>query len=421
MAWKDDLLPASYRGAAFEVLRTRDHGEHAVAEHEYPYRDGGEVEDQGRKVRRVSITAVFWGPKYKQALQSLVAELEKRGKGELVHPVFGPVQVQPVSWDIPHEAERPDYAEVALEFTEAGVDNPFFGAKPGRLAATGAAAGTATDKAASAKARTGAALAEAIRKAAKALSPAGRIPARNLLAEGLDAYGQVSGAVRSGLSYLDFPTAYLSDLEAVQNLAAAPFGLFSGSLSGWLGLARLFAPASPGGSLSGGGSLSYQGTTSPADVAVLTELSDVATVHDNTSRAATVTEAATSLLEAEAYTSTLAPTLTPAQVETVVGQTREQLQGSIDEARAKLPPAQAHQQAEDLRDAALAVQELGAAVIARQPPLVRHTVQAPCNLHLLAHRLYSDYSRAGEIARLNPGLRDPNFLTPGQELDIHGR
>ncbi len=412
MAWKDDLLPASYRGVPFEVLRTRDHGEHAVAEHEYPYRDGGEVEDQGRKVRRISITAVFWGPKYKQALQSLVAELEKRGKGELVHPVFGPVQVQPVSWDIPHEAERPDYAEVALEFTEAGVDNPFFGAKPGRLAATDDAAGRATDKAASAKARTGAALAEAIRKAAKALSPAGRIPALNLLGEGLDAFGQVSGAVRSGLSYLDFPTAYLSDLEAVQNLAAAPFGLFSGSLSGWLGLARLFAPTSPGGSLSSLGT-----TLAPADVAVLTELSSVATVHDNTSRAATVTEAATSLLEAEAQT----PTLTPAQVETVVGQTREQLQGSIDEARETLPPAQAYQQAEDLRDAALAVQELGAAVIARQPPLVRYTVQAPCNLHLLSHRLYGDYSRAGEIARLNPGLREPNFLTPGQELDIHGR
>jgi len=67
------------------------------------------------------------------------------------------------------------------------------------------------------------------------------------------------------------------------------------------------------------------------------------------------------------------------------------------------------------------VQELGAAVIARQPPLVRHTVESPCNLHLLAHRLYGDYSRAAEIARLNPGLREPNFLTPGQELDVHGR
>ncbi len=418
MGWKEDLLPASYRGVPFEVLRTRDHGEHAVTEHEYPYRDGGEVEDQGRKVRRISITAVFWGPKYKQALQSLVVELEKRGAGELVHPVFGPVQAQPGPWDITHEAERLDYAEVALEFIEKGLDNPFFGAKPGRLAATDDAAGRATDKAASAKARTGAALAEAIRNAAKDLSPAGRIPALNLLAEGLDAYGQVSGGVRSGLSYLDFPTAYLSDLEAVQRLAAEPFGLFSGSLSGWQSLARLFAPASSGGSLSGGGSLSSLGTTlAPADVAILTDLSSVATVHDNTSRAATVTEAATTLLEAEAQT----PTLTPAQIEAVVGQTREQLQGSIEEARATLPPAQGHEQAEDLRDAALAVQELGAAVIARQPPLVRHTVESPCNLHLLAHRLYGDYSRAAEIARLNPGLREPNFLTPGQELDVHGR
>lgn len=412
MAWKDTLLPASFRGAPFEVLRTRDHAERAVAVHEYPYRDGGEVEDLGRKARQISLTAVFWGPTHEAALDRLVAALDQAGPGELVHPVFGPVQVQAVSWDIPQEAERPDYAEVALEFVAAGVDNPFFGARAGRLAGADDAAGRAADKADKAKERTGAALAGAIRNAAKALSPAGRVAALELLGKGLDAYGQLAGAVRSGLSSLDFPQAYLADLEAVQRLAAEPFGALSGSLLGWKGLARLFAPTTPGGSASG-----HAPAVSPADAAILTGLSASAAAHDNTSRAAVVTEGATALLVAEAA----APTLTPPQVEAVVGQTREQLQGCIDEARATLPPRQAHEQAENLRDSALAVQELGAAVIARQPPLVRHAVAAPCNLRLLAHRLYGDHSRAGEIARLNPGLREPNFLTPGQELDIHGR
>ena len=150
---------------------------------------------------------------------------------------------------------------------------------------------------------------------------------------------------------------------------------------------------------------------------MLTPLRAAIIATDNIYRTAAVTEGATTLLEAEAQT----PTLTPPQVEAVVGQTREQLQGSIIDARTTLPPQQAHAQTEDLRDAALAVQELGAVVIARQPPLIRHTVAAPCNLHLLAHRLYGDYSRAGEITRLNPDLREPNFLTRGQELDIHAK
>lgn len=113
MAWKDTLLPASFRGVGFEVLRTRDHGERSVVEHEYPYRDGSEIEDMGRKARRISITAVVWGPAYEAALEKLGKALDERGPGELVHPVFGPVRAQVLSWDIPHEAERPNYAELA--------------------------------------------------------------------------------------------------------------------------------------------------------------------------------------------------------------------------------------------------------------------------------------------------------------------
>jgi prophage DNA circulation protein len=46
--------------------------------------------------------------------------------------------------------------------------------------------------------------------------------------------------------------------------------------------------------------------------------------------------------------------------------------------------------------------------------MVATTVTSPCNLHLLAHRLYGDYTRAEELARLNPGIRNPNFLARGQ-------
>ncbi len=98
----------------------------------------------------------------------------------------------------------------------------------------------------------------------------------------------------------------------------------------------------------------------------------------------------------------------------MVGATRERIQAAIDDATAVLPAYRAHPVAEALRDTALAVQELGRTVIHLHPPMVATTVTSPCNLHLLAHRLYGDYTRAEELARLNPGIRNPNFLARGQ-------
>ena len=40
--------------------------------------------------------------------------------------MFGPVTAQALPWDISHDAERRNYAELALEFVVAGLDAPFF-------------------------------------------------------------------------------------------------------------------------------------------------------------------------------------------------------------------------------------------------------------------------------------------------------
>jgi len=49
MAWRDTLLPASFRDILFDVISSRDDTERAIVQHEYPYRDGAEVEDMGRR------------------------------------------------------------------------------------------------------------------------------------------------------------------------------------------------------------------------------------------------------------------------------------------------------------------------------------------------------------------------------------
>jgi len=446
MAWKDNLLDASFRGASFEVLRTRDKGERALVEHEYPYRPGAEVEDMGRKARRISLTAVFNGPQYEAGLARLVAALEESGPGELVHPVFGSVTVRAASWDIPHEGEQPDYAEVALEFVEAGTDNAFLGATGARGAAEGAAlnAEGATGEASEA---SGHSFARWLEQTAKQYSLADKVDVLNSMHGTLDEYDAVQRAGRSAVYYLDFPSAYLSDLQAAQQVAADPLAVQGGGFRNWQKLSQAF----PSRSLTGGTGRSYpagvsayagsmaagpstgQAVTSPtvsiptADAARPAQQADLSTpqgatnaqlaVLANVTQTALLTEQATALLQEEAA----APTLTPQEVEAVVGNLRDRIQDAMDGARIVLPAQDAYAVAQALRDAALALQELGAAVIEQSPPLVTHVVDAPCNLHLLAHRLYGDYRRAAELERLNPAIRNPNFLAAGQEVVGYAR
>lgn len=446
MAWKDNLLDASFRGAGFEVLRTRDKGERALVEHEYPYRPGAEVEDMGRKARRISLTAVFNGPQYEAGLARLVAALEESGPGELVHPVFGSVTVRAASWDIPHEGEQPDYAEVALEFVEVGTDNAFLGATGARGAAEGAAL-NAEGAAGEASEASGQSFARWLEQTARQYSLADKVDVLNSMHDTLDEYDAVQRAGRSAVYYLDFPSAYLSDLQAAQQVAADPLAVQGGGFRNWQKLSQAF----PSRSLTGGTGRSYpagvsayagsvaagpstgQAVASPTvsipsvDAARPAQQADLSTpqgatsaqlaVLANVTQTALLTEQATALLQAEAA----APTLTPQEVEAVVGNLRDRMQDAMDGARIVLPAQDAYAVAQALRDAALALQELGAAVIEQSPPLVTHVVDAPCNLHLLAHRLYGDYRRAAELERLNPAIRNPNFLAAGQEVTGYAR
>ncbi|MCE0321960.1 DNA circularization N-terminal domain-containing protein, partial [Klebsiella pneumoniae] len=51
MAWETDLQDASFRGIAFDIINTRDSMQRDIAQHEYPYRDGANIDDLGAKPR----------------------------------------------------------------------------------------------------------------------------------------------------------------------------------------------------------------------------------------------------------------------------------------------------------------------------------------------------------------------------------
>lgn len=458
MSWEKTLLDASFRGVVFDCMRTQDNAQRDTTSHEYPYKDGADVEDLGRKARQIAISAVFFGNDYELRLQKFIAELDKPGAGELIHPVFGSIkQAQLLSYSIGHDGDSPDYCTVDLQFVEATPGNPFFVRQlpAQRAAAVSLLAGTARLSAISAFAgKLGSLKSMAGNLAGNLLSPLTAL--RGVLTGTLGAIrSQITGFVGSGLDMLNFPRAFAGDLVGMvsglvdlrgfdvstlksdwkslagqlKGIVKLPARVSSGAVSttgsstwtggggGSSGSGSSGTPGSGSGGAPGSGS---SGGTPVADAKPLpAEPEHVALVTAlvQTVVATELAETAASIFTDEAEE----PTLSPAEIEEISNDVRESLQQSIDAWRDLLPVEEARPVTEALKDAALGVQQAAAAVIDVLPPLVTRRVEAPGNLHLVAFRWYGDYSRAGELARLNPTLINPNALRPGDTLYAYAR
>lgn len=89
MTWRARLRPGSFRGAGFHVERHDGRGGRRLALHEYPNRDGVYAEDLGRKGRGFQIAAFVIGSDYDRARDTLIEALEAAGPGTLIHPFQG--------------------------------------------------------------------------------------------------------------------------------------------------------------------------------------------------------------------------------------------------------------------------------------------------------------------------------------------
>ena len=142
MSWRDRLLPASFRGAAFQVRRHTRAGGRRLAVHEYPGRDEPFPEDLGRRAGTFQVDGYVVGDDYHEAREALVRACNEPGPGTLVHPYLGTLRVwcEDVS-----DSERSDegrMARISMRFVEAGR-NTYPSAQTDTDAAVRAAAGMA--------------------------------------------------------------------------------------------------------------------------------------------------------------------------------------------------------------------------------------------------------------------------------------
>ncbi|MDB5802261.1 MAG: circulation family protein [Rhodocyclales bacterium] len=409
MAWADNLLDASFRGATADVLETEETIARALSVLRYPYRDGGDVEDMGDDPMPLSIEFVFFGEDYEARLDAFKKVLAVRGAGELIHPIYGSINAQVSSRRIRHVAGEIDYCSVHVDFIEKAIDDQVFSKRLAVQQSAGVAAHG--DKAQAASANQAVAQVEAIRSAKPfAALDTLRQSMSGPLKAGLD---QAQGVIASGLDVFDYPRAWVSDMTAVVNGVVDIANTDKQAKARWDGMKTAFDAIGKTLSSSSLASSPINGNAAPTEAQASTSTS----THVQVALATGRTTAAAELLTDEA----VSPTLSPDEIEQMVNDARVAINEAIASCRALYPLATSRPITEPLKDQAAALQEAARAVIEARPPLVVRTVTAECNLRLLAHRLYGDHTRANELLRLNPRVRLPNFLQAGDVINAYAR
>ena len=131
---------------------------------------------------------------------------------------------------------------------------------------------------------------------------------------------------------------------------------------------------------------------------------------------------------------TVTAALSPDDISLITGDARQAVQNAIDSVRgtwaAEMETVSSSTTSialeyepviNGLRDTALSLQSMAVALINARPPMIQRTVASTTNLHLLAHLWYGDYTRATELLRLNPSLRNPNAIKTGDILNAYSR
>ena len=93
MALLDELQPGLFRGVTFLVESTTTNAGRKTVTHEYPNTNVRYVEDLGESQDIYQVTGIISGSNYVQDRDALISALKAPGRGELVHPFFGSIQV----------------------------------------------------------------------------------------------------------------------------------------------------------------------------------------------------------------------------------------------------------------------------------------------------------------------------------------
>lgn len=124
MSWRDNLLPASFRGVPFYVLAHEASGGRRTVTHEFPLRDMPQGEDLGRRARSFNLQGYVIGDDYFADRDALLNACEvKAGPGKLVHPWLGELLVRCEDISVGENIKEGGYCALSLKFIEAETED----------------------------------------------------------------------------------------------------------------------------------------------------------------------------------------------------------------------------------------------------------------------------------------------------------
>ena len=119
MALFDELQSASFKGVSFLVESTTTNAGRKTVTHEYPNTNIRFVEDLGESQEVYQITGIITGTDYIQNRDALIAALKSAGRGELVHPFFGSVQVTAKPYSLSENMTNLGIARFSMTFEKS--------------------------------------------------------------------------------------------------------------------------------------------------------------------------------------------------------------------------------------------------------------------------------------------------------------
>jgi prophage DNA circulation protein len=133
--WRDELMPASFRGAEFHVESGSKENGRRIVLHEFPKKEEPYSEDMGRAAFRFTVRGYciafplntpieLYRRDYRDARNSLVKQLEKEGPGILQLPTLDPVTVVCERYRLTEQERLGGYCVFDMQFCEQGR-NPF--------------------------------------------------------------------------------------------------------------------------------------------------------------------------------------------------------------------------------------------------------------------------------------------------------
>ena len=413
--WRDRKQAASFRGVPFLVDNDSVPVGRRTQLHEFPKRDQPFVEDLGRRTRQYKFTGFVAGDDFMAQRDRLLTALDKPGPGELVHPWFGRLTVTAGECELSHARTELGMARFNLVFIDGMLEFPVQSPNTRR-----ALAAQAPNLLGSIKDRFNTAMApvDLARQRTSAVRSA------------------VSGSMGYVLQFLNPATSLGSNLGSlVSSLMNGPGAFADSLLSGVSGLQRSFTGYGSSGSISGSG----------AKAAAVSSLQASAPVPANP-EVATIQRAVIGLVQDAALLDVL---LDMAEVPVAVSQgvnapaavdVQLAQQGATVEAGAEVDTAVPV--ADDVLGVRDSISEALWSVAVESPPehfgvlsetrvaLDRHLtevarsgvglrVYAPAETVsslVLAHALYGDALRSGEIVARNR-VCHPGFV-PATELQV---